>query len=336
VSTVSSRLRGTVPQGAASSRSARGRVWRETALAYLLLLPALLVIVTFKLAPVFYAFYISLHRWSLVPERFLGLGNYVYLVQDPEFRRALLVSVAYVVMAVPAEMALGLLFAVLLFRSTWLQSVFRTGYFLPYVTSTLAAAVVWSWLYHPQIGLLNWLLQSAGLPVQRWMQEETGVIRMLGEWLRLPVPGWAGGPSLAMFSIILMTVWHYTGFHLVVFLAGLGNIPKELYEAGRMDGASPWALFRHVTWPLLSPTTFFLLIISTIGAFQAFNQIYQMAPPIGGPRGATTTATIYIFKQFYVGGYVGRGSAAAFVLFAIILALTLANFYLVERRVHYD
>jgi multiple sugar transport system permease protein len=214
--------------------------------------------------------------------------------------------------------------------------LYRVGYFLPFVTSTLAAAVVWSWLYQPQIGLFNWLLQAVGLPPQRWLQEETGVVRLLGEWLGLPVPAWAAGPSLAMFAIIGMTIWHYSGFHIVVYLAGLGSVPRELYEAARIDGASAWALFRHITWPLLSPTTFFLLIVSTIGAFQAFNQIYQMAPSVGGPRGATTTATIYIFKQFYVGGYVGRGSAAAFILFGIILALTLLNFAVVERRVHYD
>lgn len=336
VSTVGARLKHLVIPEAVSSQAARRRFWRETALAYTFLLPALVIIIIFKLAPVFFAFYISLHRWSLVPERFVGLGNYLYLLQNNEFHRALLVSVYYVLGAVPAEMALGLLLAVLLFRSAWLQGLYRTGYFLPYVTSTLAAAVVWSWMYHPQVGVFNWVLKSLGLPTQRWMQEETGVLRLFGEWLGIQVPAWAAGPSLAMFAIIVMTIWHYTGFHMVVFLAGLSNIPRELYEAARIDGASAWQLFRHITWPLLSPTTFFLLIVSTIGAFQAFNQIYQMAPPVGGPRGATTTATIYIFKQFYVGGYVGRGSAAAFILFAIIMALTLINFYVVERRVHYE
>jgi multiple sugar transport system permease protein len=336
VSTLEARIKQLILPETALSPAARRRLWRETRLAYLFLLPALLVILTFRLAPVFYAFYISLHRWSLRPERFVGLNNFLYLAQDEEFRRSLLISVYYVVGAVPAEMALGLLLAVLVFRSRPFQSLYRLGYFLPYVTSTLAAAVVWSWLYHPQLGVFNWLLRTVGLPPQRWMQEETGVVRLLGEWLGLSVPAWAAGPSLAMGAIIVMTIWHYTGFHMVIYLAGLSNIPRELYEAARIDGASAWALFRHITWPLLSPTTFFLLIISTIGAFQAFNQIYQMAPPVGGPRGATTTATIYIFKQFYVGGNVGRGSAAAFILFGIILALTLLNFYAVERRVHYD
>jgi multiple sugar transport system permease protein len=153
------------------------------------------------------------------------------------------------------------------------------------------------------------------------------------------IPRWAEGPSLALVGIMMFSIWRFTGYDVVIFLAGLGNIPPELYEAARMDGAGHWQIFRHITLPLLSPTTFFLGVMSTIWAFQAFNNIYIMTwasgGALGGPLKTTTTTTIYIFDQFYNRINFGLAAAMAFVLFWLILALTIAQQKLGERRVFY-
>ena len=325
----------TTVRGVPANMGAQSRPsWRESGVAYLYLAPAIVLLTAFNFFPAAFAFYISLFKWGLVQEEFVGLQNYVRLLTNEDFWASLGISVWYVILAIPAEMGLGLLIAYLLFQPLRGRGAYRTAYFLPYITSTVAAGLVWRWLYKRDGGLLNEILAALGLPTLMWLDEPDGVFQKIAQAVDTTLPAWLAGPSLALVAICVMSVWHYLGFYVVIYLAGLGNIPKETYEAARIDGAGEWQTFRYVTLPLLSPTSFFLLITGTIGALQAFNQIYVMTG--GGPIDTTRTVLMLIFKTFYQQTRVGYGSAMAFVLTAMILVLTWVNFSLVGRRVNYD
>ncbi|MGH2353448.1 MAG: carbohydrate ABC transporter permease [Chloroflexota bacterium] len=316
------------------SQAARRRLWRQTGIAYLYLAPAIVLLGVFHFFPAAYAFYISLFRWGIVKERFVGLENYQRLLVNEEFWQSFAVTIWYVVLAIPAELVLGLVVAYLLFQPIRGRTAYRTAYFLPYVTSTVAAALVWQWMYNPRNGLFSGVLRLLGLPEGRWLTESSGAFALLGANVGVDLPAWLAGPSVALVCVSVMSVWHYLGFHVVIFLAGLGNISKELYEAARIDGANEWQVFRSITLPLLSPTSFFLMTVSTIGALQAFNQIYVMTN--GGPLDTTRTVLMLVFKTFYQQTRVGYGSAMAFVLTFFILGLTLLNLRFIGRRVHYE
>ena len=314
------------------SPAARRRFLRESFQAYTLLPPALVIIGVFHLFAIFYAVYISLHDWSILKEAYIGLANYSKLLADPEFRQSLLVTLWYVIGTVPVGLALSLGVAVLLSSdrcAAW--GFYRTLFFLPYITSLVAAAAVWQWMYNPDYGVLNLALARLGLPTQQWLLEPRGVFALALAPLGISLPEWAAGPSLALVSIIVMSIWSGLGFNVIVHLAGLGSIPRELQEAARVDGAGEWQVFRQVTMPLLSPTTFFLVIIATIRAFQAFNQIYVMWP--NDPT--TRTLTMFIFQTFYGSSRAGYGAAAAMALFVILLILTIAQMRLGQEKVHY-
>jgi multiple sugar transport system permease protein len=319
--------------GALAAAGSRRRVGkRNQPLAYLFLLPALAVLVLFHFFPIFYAFYISLHNWRIRRVGFIGLENYRQALQTEEFWRAFGNTVFYVLGTVPLTLALALLFAYLLFQKVRFLAFFRTAYFLPYITSTVAAAAIWGWIFRTDTGVLNQITGGLFGVRLRWLQEPTGVFLMLGRALGFAeaLPGWLHGPSLALVAVMVTSIWHYVGFDIVIFLAGLGNINRELYEAARIDGAGEWDLFRRITLPLLLPTVFFLTIISTIGAFQTFNQIYVMTG--GGPINSSETVVIYMVNQFYSSTRFGYGSAVAFILFLFIFALTLIQLRLGRRR----
>jgi multiple sugar transport system permease protein len=374
----------------------RRRYWKDTLVAYVFILPATVVMVTFHFFPIFYAFYISLFNWGLIQGKFVGADNYIRAITAEEFWRALNVTVYYVLGAVPLSLGIGLAVAYLLFQKIRGRSFFRTFYFMPYVMSLVAASMVWRWLYHPNYGFFNDLLALFGVDKWLWLDESAGVLSLFLGYLGLPFKngyftdsGWTIGytvimaalavlcivqvrrrnalgivgllvvgfcfffgvvdsfllnspgaslakvpdPSLALVSVVVFSTWQHVGFDIVLFLAGLTAISPELYEAGRIDGANEWQIFRHITIPLVSPTTFFLMIISTIGTFQAFNQIYIMTS--GGPLGATRTVTMFVFQNFYDFTKVGYASALAFILFFIILGLTIVQMRVVGRRVNY-
>jgi multiple sugar transport system permease protein len=303
---------------------------------YLYILPAAVILFVFHLFPVIYAFFISLFEWGLVRGRWVGLGNYVELFSSRDFWKSLLVTVYYVLGTVPPSLVLSFAIAYMLSGRIRGRSIFRTVYFLPYITSSVAAAMVWAWIFHPTSGVMNYILGLFGISPQKWLQEPTGIFSLLIGKIGIDIPEWAGGPSLALVSIMIFTIWQSLGFDVVIFLAGLTSIPEELYEQAKLDGANRWNLIRHVTIPLLSPTIFFLLIISTIRAFQAFNQIYVMTiGDPGGPLGTTRNITMFIFQNFYAFTRVGYGASGAIVLFAIILGLTIIQLKYVGRRVHY-
>lgn len=307
---------------------------REHLTGWLFVGPAALVLAAFSLFPVGYAFYVSLHDWGLTNRGFVGMENYARAFTDAEFGRAMGVTVWYVLGTVPTTMVLALLLANLLSRRIRGRAVYRTIYFLPYVTSVVAAAAVWLWIFYPtDTGLANAVFQGLGLPPQDWVEESQGVFGLMAGHFGLTLPAWAAGPSLALACVIVFSVWSSVGFHVVVLLAALSSVPKEIYEAAELDGASGWQRLRRVTVPLISPTLFFLLVISTIRAFRVFGQIYVMAS-----KETARTAhnvTMYVFQTFYVANERGYGSAVALVLFAVILLVTLVQMRVAGRRVHY-
>ena len=307
----------------------RAERWREAVEGYLFLAPALLIIGGFHVWPAVYVLYMSLFRWDILQGAFLGLRNYQHLLMDPDFLRSLLLTLVYAVGTVPLEMAAGLALALILHQRLRFRGLFRVLYFLPYVTSQIAVALVWGWVFNPSYGAANGLLAAIGAPPQRWLLEPGGII----------APD--APPSLALAAIMLVTVWYYLGFHAVVFLSGLTSIPSELIDAARIDGAAGFKLFRHITFPLLSPTTYFLLLIATIGATTSFNLIYVMGGGgqafgcAGNPLGTTQVAALFVFDRFWCQTELGYASAAAFTLGLAVLALSALNGRFFSRRVVY-
>ena len=313
------------------------RRW-EALQGYGLLLPALLLLLLFHLLPVFYALFLSLFdarvfRDMWAPGRFVGSGNYGRLLSSGEFAQSLTSTVWFALLTVPLGLILAVLFAQLLNARIWGRTGYRVTYFLPYVTSTVAAAVVWRWIFQPRVGVANSVLEWLGLPGQRWADEPRGVLQLLGQFAGIPLEGWLAGPSLALVTIALVSVWYSVGFNTVIALAGLTTIPQDLYEAARIDGAGRWHLFRHITLPLLTPTLLFLLVVETIRSFQSFDFFYQMmaALPVPGAK----VVTIYLYEQGFKSFNLGYAAAIGMVLFAIIFVLTLVQFRATRSRVVY-
>ncbi|HEX2906752.1 MAG TPA: ABC transporter permease subunit [Phototrophicaceae bacterium] len=242
------------------------------------------------------------------------------------------VTIMYAAGAVPFQLAIGLGLAYLLFQKIQGKTLFRMIFFLPYIMPFVATSMVFSLLFsHRQDSIANNLIGLVGLEPQKWLLEPTGIFQLI---FGPQVPAGLAGPGLALVVIIIYTVWTYAGYATVVFLAGLGNISNELYEAARIDGASGWQIFRNITLPLLSPTTFFLMLVATIGTFQAFTQIWMMRTPAA--ERAVDNMSIYIFERITdASPNYGYGSALAFVLFFVILILTVVQNRVAGRKVFY-
>ena len=259
---------------------------------------------------------------------------------DEDLFRSLLITFFYSLGTVPPQIILSFLLANVLFQNIRGKTTWRILYFLPYVTVTVASAAVWRTIFDPSRGFINMTLTALGVAedsLPKWIFEEVGVNVLIGNWLGLEVPAWAGGPSLALVVIVLYNVWTYVGYNTVIYLAGLGNVPHALYEAARIDGASRWELLRHVTIPLVSPTTYFLVMMGVLGTFRAFNHIYviTIGRPLGFPQGTTMTASILIFKNFWTGHRFGYASALAFILTGVMLSLSWIQSRISEGRVFY-
>lgn len=300
--------------------------------AALLLAPSVLILGVFGAYPLLSAIQFSLYGGKFGQGTFVGAGNYAQVLGSPEFWRSVMVTVYYTAGTVPLSMVLGFAIAWLLSRAVRGRTGLRTAYFLPYLTSSVAAAMVWRALLNPQDGGINRWMECLGLPAQQWLFEPRGVLHLL-------TGGWAPatwGPSLALCCIIAFDVWHSLGYVMAVFLAGLTAMPPELEDAARIDGAGPWRTLRHVTLPLLSPTIFFLGVVASIRALQAFNSFYALSQ--GGTRalGATENLVMYIYANFYEYGYWGYGSAVAVVLSAGVAALTWLQWRVAGRKVFYS
>ena len=308
---------------------------RQGGQAYLYLAPAAVLLLGFSIYPLLHAFNMSLQtEWLKESQHYVGLRNYTTLLTSAEFWNALGVSVWYVLGTVPVTLALSFFVANLLFQKLRALGLYRTIYFLPYVTSTVAAAMVWRWVLEPSHrGVANTILGWLGVDPLGWYNEPRGVFALIADGLGIGLPAWAAGPSLALVTVILFGIWHALGFCVVIFLAGLSALPREVYEAADVDGAGGWQKLRHITLPLLSPTLYFLAIISTIRAFQTFNEFFVLTSE--QCTGSTQSLTMLIFNQCYNEFHYGLATAAAILLFAIMLGLTALQMRVVGRRVHY-
>jgi multiple sugar transport system permease protein len=267
--------------------------------------------------PVLIAFYTSFQEWNaLRPPVGVGLANFQRLASDPAFWQALGNTLTLIAIVIPVGMALSLGAALILNQRLRGRSIFRILYFLPVVTSTVAASVVWVWIFQPRYGLVGNLFAAFG-------GRDTG---------------WLTRPDLVLIPIAVVTIWQRLGFDMILFLAGLQAIPRTLREAAIIDGATRWQMLRFITIPLLSPTTFLVLVLSTISAFQIFDQVYVMTARTvrGGVNGSATTLTYYLYETAFVRSQYGYSAAIALALFAITLGVTGVNLALQRRWVYYE
>lgn len=270
--------------------------------------PGLLILSVFLFLPVIISFIMSLTNWDvkgitdLNQISFVGFKNYIRLFQDPIFWRSLLNTTIFAFIGVPLTIIVSLVLAIIINQGiVKFSSFFRIGLFLPVITTMVACAVVWKWLYNPRYGIINWLLSIIGAPGQDWLQN----------------------PNLALFSLIIMAAWKNFGFNLVIFLAGLQGIPDYLYEAADIDGASRLQKFWYVTFPLLKPVTIFISIMATIGYFQFFAEPYVMTQ--GGPKNSTISVVLYMYRQGFKFFNLGYATSIAYVLTIIIVFFSIAQ-----------
>lgn len=287
-----------------------GRRLRRELVAWSFLAPSVLHLTLFTFGPLLFAAWLSLHRWSLVDaaKPFIGFQNYVALASNDRFWNAIW-NTAVFTLHVPFSMAIALGLALLVRRTGRVSVAARAAFFLPSITSIVAVAMVWQWILHDQYGLANWLLGLAGLPRVAWLSS----------------------PSVALLSVMLVATWTTLGFQTVLFQAGLTAIPRDLYDAARIDGAGRWQQFVHVTLPGLRPTLFFVLVTSVISSFQVFGTVYVMTE--GGPLHATDVAVFHIYEEAWELQRVGSAAAMSWTLFAIIFVVTWLHFRTLERRV---
>jgi multiple sugar transport system permease protein/raffinose/stachyose/melibiose transport system permease protein len=287
----------------------RRRGWRQDLTGWAFAAPFVILFGIFLALPIFAALVLSFTSFGLrditnpIGASFVGVQNYANLLSDPKFWKALGNTAYFVVVGVPLTLAFGLVIANALSRGiTRFRTAFRVGYYLPVITSIVAIAVVWRFLLNPDAGLINMLLQGLGIKG----------------------PDWLANPALAMPSIIAMAVWRNVGFAMVVFIAGMQAIPVVLYEAASIDGAGRWQSFRNVTLPMLRPTILFMLVITTIGYLQLFEEPFVMTK--GGPLDATLSVTMYMYQQGFAFFHQGYASAIAYVLFVIVALIAFLQF----------
>jgi multiple sugar transport system permease protein len=311
---------------------------------FLYVLPAAILIIAFRLVPILSSFVISFFEWGMNGRgAFIGFRNYEKLFADSEFWRSMINTFYLVIISVPACIVFPLLFAVMLNKVEHLRGFFRSIYFLPTVTSLVAISIVWKIMFNQQTGLANYFLSKVGIAPIGWLTDSRGIFTLILAPLGINIPNTESlwhytlqGPSVALISVIIATVWRTLGYNTIIYLAGLQGIPQMYYEAASIDGANRWRQFFRITVPLVSPTTYYVLLMTTITTFQVFSQVYLMTgPPIGGPLGTTKVIVYYIYDLgFGEAGNLSYASAVALVLFVIILAITMIQKRL-ERNVHY-
>ena len=286
---------------------------QEEVAAYLLLAPYLLMFVVFMVYPSLHGLYLSFTdaRLGRLTSNWVGLENFEYVLTDPLFHTVALNTLVFVLESTPLLIVLPLALAVALNRSLPLRAFLRGAFFVPFTLSVSVISITWWWLLDNNFGLLNYYLRAAGFTPPAWLNS----------------PGWA------MVAVVLATVWWTAGYNLVLFLAGLQNIPRSVYEAARIDGANAWREFWSITLPLLRPTMLLVLIIQIIASFQVFGQVFVMTQ--GGPGDATRTVIQYVYESAFVGQRMGEGSAAAWVLFVIILIFSLIQFKFFSGHTEY-
>jgi multiple sugar transport system permease protein len=296
---------------AAFKRAFTGIRREETISGYLFILPNFIGFACFTIFPILFSFYMAFMNWDLSkPPVFVGLGNFATLVHDNLFWKSLGNSVYYTLGAVPIGIAMAFFLALMLNQKIRGVILFRTIYFLPQVTLVVASAVVWNWIYQPDFGLLNYLLGMIGIQGPRWIYSSV--------W--------------AMPAMIIYCNWMGVPPSALILLAGLQGIPAELYEASEIDGANERDKLRYITFPMMTPSLFFVMIISFIGAMQTFSQFFILTK--GGPAFATTPVVMYIFNNAFAYFKLGYASTIAMVLFGILLVITMVQWRVANRWVY--
>lgn len=295
----------------------------QSGVAAMFLLPYGVLFSVFVLLPVLYGFFISLHKWHILaphPE-YVGLRNYRLVLADDLFRIAFARTAFYVAMVVPLGNALSLALAIGLNQNYRGTVFYKVAFYMPVVMSVSVTAILWRWLYSTEFGLLNYYL---GEVASFFHKIAPGLIPASVR------PQWLNSPKTAMPAIALMSIWWGAGGNMLIYLAGLKNVPRELLEAASIDGASPWRRFWGVTWPQLRPTTLFCLVMSVIASFQVFGQTYILTG--GGPYYSTLTIILYMYQQGFGLYQLGYASAVGYLLFAALLVFTLIQFKLLAVK----
>jgi multiple sugar transport system permease protein len=281
---------------------------RLSIIPYLFLIPYLFAFIAFRFGPSIAGFFVSLTRWNIVgTPKFIGFSNYFELFGDLSFITSLINTLYFMALTVPALIVLGLLIALLVDQNLKGRTLTRTFVFMPYVIMSTVVGVIWMWIFDTHFGILNYYLSFFGIK---------------------PI-AWLSSVNWAMPAVAITTIWWTVGFNMILFLAGLQDIPEELKEAARIDGASNWQIFWNVTFPLLRPTTVVVLMLTLINSFEVFDQVYVMTG--GGPSMATLTVIQYMYFQAFQYFRLGYGSAVAYVVFAFLIVLVLVERQLLKK-----
>jgi multiple sugar transport system permease protein len=292
---------------------------RETLWAYAFLSPAFFFLVALILFPIIFAFWISLHDWSLIPRPFpfIGLGNYTEAIKDPLTIKSLKNTLIYTIGAVPVGMIVSLALALIMNQDNLpFRTGFRTAYFIPVITSWIAVSFVWIYMFEPRWGTVNAFLGWFGIHGIKWL----------------------ASPVWALPAIMIVAIWKGLGYNMVIFLAGLQGIPREMHEAAKIDGANRWQSFWAITFPLLNPTIVFITVTAVIGSLQVFTPAVIMTTrqgEAGGPIDSTRVMVYHIYATAFRYNRLGFGAALAFVLFALIMVVTLVQLRLTQRDIEY-
>lgn len=293
-------------------RGNRRKFWLQTIEGYAFISLALIGILLFQIIPMLASLWLSFTEYQLVqPPKFIGLDNFERLAKDPLFWKSLKNTIYYVGVGLPIRLVIAFLAAVLLNQKVKGMGFFRTIFYIPSVTAGVAISIVWTYVYDPRFGLMNYFLS----------------------WFGIQGPAWLGSPSWSMPALIIMSFWQL-GVPMLIFLAGLQSVPNELHEAAAIDGAGALRRTRYITIPLLTPLIFFNLVMGVIGSFQVFTQVFVMTG--GGPLHSTLVYVMYLYNQSFLWFRMGVGSAMAWILFLIIFGLTLIQFRLSSRWVYYE
>ncbi|MBM4417112.1 MAG: sugar ABC transporter permease [Chloroflexi bacterium] len=303
------------PQTVSHGATLRSLRFQEALTAYVFLVPVFVGYALFVAGPLLFSLGLSLFEWDILrPPEFVGTANFERLLGDNTVHRSFQNTLVFVVCLVGLNAIIALALVALMQRPMWtaLSYFYRSVYFLPVITSTASIAIVWAFLFHFELGIINYYLGRLGIEPVRWLQSS--------QW--------------ALWSIVIASVWKSVGFDFVIFLAGVQNIPRHLYEAAAIDGANGWQQFWKITLPMLTPTVFFAVVVGTIWALQVFDQPYIMTQ--GGPGDASRTVVLKLYEESFRALRFGYGSAIALALFAVIMVVTAVQFRSSGRWVHYQ
>ncbi len=291
----------------------KSRNIKETAIGYTFVIPSLIFLGVFMIWPMFYSIFLSFTKWDLISPniKFVGIRNYVKLFSSPLFYKVLKNTFIFTFGTLIVTISFALLLAIILNQKLKVKSFYRGLIFSPYITPMVVISIVWMWIYNPEYGLANYFLNLLGFSKL----------------------GWLSTTKWALPAIIILSIWQSMGYYMILYLAGLQSIPDTLYEAAEIDGAGNFKKFINITFPLLSPTTFFIVIIAFLASFQVFDQVSVMTG--GGPANSTNVMVYYLYQNAFMFFKVGYASAIAVVIFAVLFILTIIQFKIGRKWVFY-